>query len=102
MNNQEQWIAWLPDNIENNKYYQTHISLANDTFKIYATDVSNQTRSIIINFEESVLIFRVRDIRYCSHELQEIDLLLGKDFHTKQSFFKVKNSTYVQWLHRCV
>jgi hypothetical protein len=94
----EIWEKWEP--IENlaAKYYIDAVLDTIEDFKIILSQEDKRNNKIHIIFENSVDAYRSTDESFRLHLIETLDKRYGSDFYGDWTFFKVKNSLYIQWL----
>jgi len=94
-----QWDRWYPiekitkrANLDSISYCDNELIL-NFSF-IYSIG------EITIIFKDSVLSYRSADERNFTDTYSFLNETKEKDFYTKWSFFKLKNSNYIEWFNK--
>ena len=96
----EQWIQWKPIAKLASKYQTEAILDKIGKFTIILSDINDNNKKTHIIFEESVDIYRVTQNQFRQHTLHELTEKYESHFWKDWTFFKVKNSSYIQWLSK--
>jgi hypothetical protein len=91
----EQWIKWEPIKNLAPKYYIDSISDNIDEFSITLSDADNKNK-IKVTFETLVLSYRSTNESFRLSIIKYLDECNIE--YSKWTFFKIINSTYIQWL----
>lgn len=94
----EQWIRWEPIRGLSAKYYIDSISHTMKGLKILLSDAQNEQKKMMMIFEDSVEAFRSTDESFRRSTLYYLEQQYGTKFYAEWTFFKIPNSTYIQWL----
>lgn len=94
----EQWAKWEPISGLSAKYYIDSISQDRGGFKIILSSDTNIQEKVHVIFADSVWSHRSTDESFRQNTLYTIDKAYGQDLYVHWTFFKIKNSTYLQWL----
>ncbi len=94
----EQWIRWEPIKDLSEKYYVDAISDTKKGFRITLLDAHNEKKKVKIFFKKSVDFYQSTEETLTIKRLDELFCKYGEKFPTTWTFFKVTNSSYVQWL----
>lgn len=96
----EEWERWLLDSSKKlGKMYIEKLVDDKEGFQLFFED-KNKKYTVKVIFENFVLSYRNTDE---GHRLKALSFLrekYGKDFYAEWSFFKVNNSTYVEWFNQ--
>lgn len=94
----EQWERWEPISGLANKYYIDSIIDEARGFKVILSESDDETKKILVLFEDSIDAYRNTDESFRLKIIHDLDQKYGTDFYGDWTFFKVTNSTYIQWL----
>jgi len=93
----EEWVKWKPLPDLSNSYYIDEILDRIKNFNFLLTDYNDERKKLRVIFEHSVDAYRSTDESYRQKTLYDLGNKHGTEF-TKWTFFKVYNSSYIQWL----
>ncbi len=93
----EQWIKWEPINGLSCKYQIDSVSDTIDGFFIVLSSTTNE-KKIKITFEGYLLSYRKTDESFRQSTVTFLEEHYKTKFYAEWTFFKVINSTYLQWL----
>ncbi len=96
----EQWIKWEPINNLADKYYIESVSESLEGFSLVLFQPKNEQEKVVIKFANSVDSFRRTTETFTYLTIDTLDDAYGSDFYGRWTFFKIKNSEYLQWLSR--
>lgn len=95
----EKWTKWIPlEGIPAKLYLDKLVFDQNGTLLILKGEDENAT--IQVHFDGSILSLRSTDEGRRLKTINLLDAQYGRDFYTKWSFFKVINSSYVEWFNQ--
>ena len=94
----EQWTKWVPITGLAQKYYIDSISDNIKEFSILLSEYYDRKKKIKIIFENSVDAYRSTDESFRLTTMEKLGQKYGRSFYGDWTFFKVTNSSYIQWL----
>lgn len=94
----EEWTQWKPIKHLVSKYYIDSVVDTIKGFKIELSQYDSPKNKICVLFQNSVYSYRSVDESFISNILGELSKKYGKSFFHSWTFFKVTNSSYLQWL----
>ncbi|MFC4075493.1 hypothetical protein [Salinithrix halophila] len=94
----EIWERWMPTNDLSPKYYVDSLTDSIDGLKIYLSDSRDEKKKAEVIFDCSVHAYRSTDEGFMLKTINNLDKQHGTHFYSGWTFFKVKNSDYMQWL----
>lgn len=93
----EEWIIWKPIPNLASKYYVKSLSDRYSGFKILLEDAQNANQLQII-FKDGIDSFSRTDETFRFRTVIKLKEKYGADFYKNWTFFKIINSSYLQWL----
>ncbi len=96
----EQWSKWEPTYGLSKKYYIDAIIDDIRGFKIKLTSRDYEDHKVTINFPESVWMYRSTEEGLRLLTLEQLAQQYGASFYTDWSFFKIKDSQYLNWIYQ--
>lgn len=94
----EQWVKWEPVEGLSANYYMESILDTSDGFTIHFFDTNDEEKRIQVIFEYSVSAYKSTNESYRLNTMHKLAEHYGKHFYEDWTFFKIANSSYVQWL----
>lgn len=94
----EQWTKWEPIQGLANNYYIDSVSDTIDGFIIQLSDADDEEKKVLVLFEDSVDAYRSADESFRRSTMFDLSQKYDKTFFHYWTFFKVTNSSYIQWL----
>lgn len=95
----EKWNRWEPiKGLSKNYYCESLIDTPDDGFQIRLFD--NNNKKLQISFPDSVEAYRSTDENFIYETLEYLETHYGKEFYENWTFFKVKNSEYLEWIKK--
>jgi hypothetical protein len=94
----EQWVQWKPLEGLEKRYSIECISDDKNGFRITLSGSDQNTKKVIITFKNSVYAYRNTEEGLRIQIINELDKKYGDKFYVEWTFFKVINSSYLQWL----
>ena len=94
----EQWKKWEPIQGLSEKYYVESIVNIIGVFKVFLCDAQDQNKKIVVIFENSIDVYRSTQENLRLSVLHTLKEQYGEHFYETWTFFKITDSTYVQWL----
>ncbi|MCA9508849.1 MAG: hypothetical protein KC505_10555 [Myxococcales bacterium] len=96
---QEKWVKWEPLNGLMQKYYVDTVSTSIECcLKIVLIDEQNSAKKVHLVFEKFVAAYRYAHESFMNDLIFNLRESHGKSFYAEWTFFKVENSTYIEWL----
>jgi len=96
----EQWTRWEPIAELAGKYFLEAINHDAQGLTILFSQYQADTKNLNFFFDSSVQALRLADESFRLNTLYELERVYGGDFYEKSTFFKIKNSLYIQWLSK--
>ncbi len=96
----EDWIKWEPAAGLSKKYYIDSILDDVEKFEVTLSSAENEIKKIKVIFEDSVYSHCRTNESFRVKIIYDLDKKYGTDFYGDWTFFKVTNSSYLQWLSR--
>jgi hypothetical protein len=93
----EEWIRWEPVPGLVDKYYVKSISDTFTELRVVLCSFNDDKQQVTLSWENSVYAYRTTYESFRQKIVYELDKKYGSDFYN-WTFFKVKNSSYLQWL----
>lgn len=93
----EQWVQWNPQPGLAKMYILKNFVDDVNSFEIFFVDALDVSKKIRVIFEAGGLVYRQTKISFKKKTLRALREQHGQDF-LDWTFFKVNNSSYVQWL----
>lgn len=94
----EQWVRWEPIQNLAQRYSIESISDTLDGFKIVLFEENAEQNKLQIFFDNSVDAYRSTYESFRQKIINDLHEKYGQSFYVNWSFFKINNSSYVQWL----
>ena len=94
----EKWTRWEPIQGLSEKYYIDSVMDTVDGFTIFLSDAKDEEKKVKVFFKDSVDVYRSANESFRYQLIVELKEKYGSDFYGDWTFFKVENSSYVQWL----
>lgn len=94
----ENWIKWEPIHGLGKKYNIDSISDTAKEFSIVLSEYYNEKKKVHVVFEKSVASYRNTDESFRLTTMHSLGQKYSKEFYGEWTFFKVANSSYIQWL----
>lgn len=95
----EEWAKWEPlEGIPSKMYIEKLVDDKNGTLLVFKSEDENDTIQVL--FEDSILSLRSTDEGRRLKTITFLEEKYGTDFYAKWTFFKVTNSTYVEWFNQ--
>lgn len=95
---EEHWIRWEPIHGLSQKYYLDSIVEAKKKFSVTLSDADDENIKVKIHFKQFVSFHQSTEETLTIKRLDELFCKYGEKFPTTWTFFKVANSSYVQFL----
>ncbi|MER2172572.1 MAG: hypothetical protein ABS938_18300 [Psychrobacillus psychrodurans] len=92
----EHWEKWIPINGLPSKLYNDTLIDNKEGIILDFSDEKNKNKTVV-NFEEGVLSYRNTDEGSLLKKLDYLEKQYGTDFYANWTFFKIKNSEYINW-----
>ncbi|HVX00571.1 MAG TPA: hypothetical protein VHA52_09090 [Candidatus Babeliaceae bacterium] len=93
----EEWIRWQPLSNLAEKYYIDAL-IYNKSLKILLSEENDDFKKILVTFESRINAFRFTEESYRLKLFGDLREQYTADFFGRWTFFKVSNSSYIQWL----
>ncbi len=94
----EQWIKWEPIKGLSTRYYTDSISKFPKGLKIILSEENDRSKKVNIIFENSICAYRSTNESFTLQILDTLGEKYGKNFYAHWTFFKIINSSYIQWI----
>lgn len=95
----EEWAKWEPlEGVPSKMYIEKLVDDKNGTLLVFKSEDENDTLEVL--FEDSILSLRSTDEGRRLKTINFLEEKYGTDFYTKWTFFKVTNSSYVEWFNQ--
>ena len=94
----EQWVKWEPITDLFKKYFIDSISSSIEGFIVDLSGDSAEMKRVRVTFENSVAAHRDTNESFRLKLIEDLGEYYGDDFYGEWTFFKVTNSSYIQWL----
>lgn len=94
----EYWEKWIPIRGLPSTLYNDSLIDNSDGITLEFSD-ENEQNKIIVKFDGCVLSYRNTDEGSLGKIFKFLDKQYGTDFYANWTFFKVKNSEYINWFH---
>lgn len=95
----EEWSQWkLLKGISSKMYLEKLVNDKNGTLLMFKSKDDNDTVEVL--FEDSILSLRSTDEGRRLKTINFLDKKYGTEFYAKWTFFKVSNSSYLEWIHQ--
>ena len=95
----EEWAKWEPlEGVSSKMYIEKLVNDKNGTLLVFKSEDDNDTIQVL--FQNSILSLRSTDEGRRLKTINFLEEKYGTDFYAKWTFFKVANSTYVEWFNQ--
>lgn len=91
------WKRWEPQALITGKY---EINSIVDSDQGLFLHLSRNSFKVVIHFENSVYAFRKTEETFRQIMIHDLSIHFEKKFYAEWTFFKVENSSYIQWLEK--
>ncbi len=94
----EEWTRWLPIEKMGGKYYVDEIKDNMIEFKVIFCNSVEEDKKVSIIFDKWVLAYRSTYESIRQKTINSLYEKYGIDFFSECTFFKVRNSEYIEWV----
>ena len=95
---EEKWIRWEPIPNLAEKYYVESIIDNTDGLKILLSNNNNSEERVLVSFPDTLRSYRTTCESFLVRTIEDLEENYGSKFYGEWTFFKVRNSKYLDWL----
>jgi hypothetical protein len=96
---EEKWIRWEPIPKLSKKYYVESIIDNINGFKILLSEENNTEEKVLVSFPDTIRAYRSTSDSFLIQTISYLDKTYGSNFYGNWTFFKIKDSKYLEWLN---
>lgn len=94
----EKWIKWEPIKDLEKKYYIMSLVDTYESFKLSLSAENKEKGKLLITFKGHIASYRSTEETYYYQLIDSLISKYGSQFVYDSTFFKIENSSYLQWL----
>lgn len=96
----EQLTKWKPIQGLSARYYIESISDTINELQILLFDDNDEEKKVLVSFKNSIISYESTYESFRSKLISDLDDQYGTKFYGTWTFFKVTNSSYLQWVSK--